>query len=167
MSARLRSAGEWMSQLTIGDLLSADASFTERPTAVAGDLRRGWRLSLLLLILDRCHGRSATLEQVHVIGWAVLNESGRTRLAEAVDGGAGRDVPLIRFDPAWSRVVDLAVGLDLAEWTSTGRVKLTPRARPIVDELWHTPGVLSDEREFLAGIRVSQTMIENLLRRGE
>lgn len=145
-------------------LLPAGTAFTERPAAVPGDLRSTWRLALLSLVLDRCHGKAATLEQLHVVGWAVLDEDGRRRLRDAMEGHLPPDVSIVRFDPAWSRVVDLAIGYRLAEWTTTGRVKLTATGESFASEVWSSEG-LTEERSFLADLRVSQALVDRMLER--
>lgn len=146
------------------ELLDVDATFAERPQVVAGDLRSRWRVALLLLLLDRCHGRSATLEQIHVVGWALLDDEGRRQLAGAISGDRRPDAVVVRFDPSWSRAIDLSVGEGLTEWKeNSGRLRLTDVGRGVVDGIWAMEDAFTDEKEFLRGRRISQAMIDRML----
>lgn len=145
-------------------LLDVDATFTERPQVVAGDLRARWRVALLLLLLDRCHGRSATLEQIHVVGWALLDDEGRQQLNAALSNDRRPDAFVVRFDPSWSRAIDLCVGEGLAEWKqNSGRLRLTDVGRQVVNGLWSMDQAFTVEKEFLRGRRISQAMIDRML----
>jgi hypothetical protein len=147
-------------------LLDVDVTFTERPQVVAGDLRSRWRVALLLLLLDRCHGRSATLEQIHVVGWALLDEEGRQQLSAAISGDRLPDAFVVRFDPSWSRAIDLSVGEGLTEWKeNTGRLRLTGVGRGVADGIWAMEDAFTGEKEFLRARRISQAMIDRMLER--
>ena len=104
---------------TLLQLLDSDprVSFTPQPVVPSGDMRSSWRVALLLVILHRCYGKSATVEQLHAFGWAILAEPERQTLVAGLAGNVQPDEILIRFDPAWSRVMDLSVGFGLTEWS--------------------------------------------------
>lgn len=144
-------------------VLGAEAVYSERPEAVPGDLRPGWRIAALVMLLDRSHGKSATLEQIHVIGWAMLADKTREIVLAALEGKLSPDSVLVRYDPSWSRAIDLAVGFGLAAWTNTGRLALSREGAVLAGELWEEEEVLLPERSFLSKFRVSQAMIERLL----
>lgn len=143
--------------------LDTPTTMVNRAVIIPGDLRAAWRIAALLMLLDRCHGRSATLEQVHVIGSAMLNEGTQALFSAAIDGERDPDSVIVRYDPAWARAVDLAVGLGLAEWTTTGRVALTTAGRSAVARLWTQEDLLSSEGNFLRGLTISQAMIDRIL----
>ncbi len=156
----MRRAAELLEQV-----LETPTALTERPLPAPGDLRPSWRLAALVLLLDRCYGKSATMEQVQVVGWAMLGEESRKAVASLKDTRPLPDVPIVRFDPSWSRTVDLAVGLSLASWTDTGRVELTTSGKAAAKALWEAEGVLDVERAFLRELRVSQAMVDRMLAR--
>ena len=140
---------------------SARTSYSQRALPVAGDLRAPWRVALLTLLLDRCYGRSATIEQVHVIGWALLDEDTRASLGDAIRGERSPDTIVVRYDPAWARTIDLAVGEGLASWVGqTGRLKLTDRGEAVAQMLWAQQEMFLEERAFLQSTRFSQSMVE-------
>lgn len=152
------------SDALIALVLDARTSFTERPEVVPGDLRAPWRLALLVMLLDHCHGKSATMEQVHTMGWAMLDESSRSVMRAAISGDIPPDAVLVRYDPAWSRVMDFAVGLGLAEWVpNSGRIRLLERGRSAATALRHADAGFEAERSFLDGLMITQTMIDRLL----
>ena len=99
----------------LAEVLNSRAQLSERALPAPGDLRVSWRLAALVLMLDRCYGKSATMEQVQVIGWALLGEESREAVLAVAESRPLPDVPIVRFDPSWSRTVDLAVGFGLAD----------------------------------------------------
>lgn len=146
------------------DLLDVEGIFTDRPAAVPGDLRSRWRVALLALLLDRCHGKSATLEQVHVVGWALMEDQGRRHLSDALDGNLRPDAVIVRYDPAWSRAADLSVGEGVTEWVpETGRLRLTETGRAVARSLWEEESIFVEEKEFLHGRLISQAAIQRML----
>lgn len=151
---------------TLLQLLASDprVSFTPQPVVPSGDMRSSWRIALLLIILHRCHGKSATVEQLHAFGWAILAEPERETLVAGLAGKIQPEGIVIRFDPAWSRVMDLSVGFGLTEWSTTNRLQLTIRGKEVAQMLWDSPDVLNDEKSFLASQpRLSQSMVARLL----
>lgn len=105
------------------------------------------------------------MEQVQVIGWAMLDPQSRRQVRIAAENGPLPDTPIVRFDPSWSRTVDLAVGLSIAEWTRTGRVALTESGRATALALWSREDLFEVEREFLSGLLISQALIDRILAR--
>lgn len=148
----------------MASVLDAETSFTDRPEVVPGDLRSTWRIALLLMLLDHCHGKSATMEQVHAMGWAMLDESTRVAMKSAIAGDAAPDVVLVRYDPAWTRAMDLAVGFGLAEWVpSSGRIRLGDAGKAAASAISRAGSGFTAEREFLSGLTITQAMIDRLL----
>lgn len=145
-------------------VLDAPTSFTDRPEVLPGDLRAPWRVALLVMLLDHCHGKSATMEQVHSMGWAMLDEKTRALMRAAIAGETSPDVVLVRYDPAWTRAMDLAVGFGLAEWVpGSGRIRLVEKGKAVAAALRTADEGFVAEREFLDGLMITQAMIDRLL----
>lgn len=148
----------------------AATEVTERSFPVPGDLRSEWRVALVLLLLGKCHGGSATLEQLHVVNSSALFEATSETLVNVLATPAvatGFDRPLVRYEPALSRAVDIAVGVGLVDWTDSQRLSLTLAGREAHGRLTAQPSLLSREKELLARIpgRVSQAAIDRVLSR--
>ena len=136
----------------IAESFDAKFEFKDRPPPVPADIRADWRVPLLMLIVKSCRGGRASLQQVQSIAWAAIFEESREEFLEAFSGNGGTDpaVLLIRYDPAVTRAVNLAVGLGLLLWATKGRLVLTDKGKCLLDEIQRHEGVLADERAFLS-----------------
>lgn len=145
------------------EAINSEVQYAETPLPVPGDLLPEWRLAALVLLLERCHGRTATVQQIHVFGWAMLTEEGRE--AMLIDDRLQHrpEVPVVRFDPAWSRVMDLAVGIGLARWIESGRLELTEAGQELSSELWSRDDLFTEERKVLGGRRLTQALVNRLV----
>lgn len=146
-------------------VLDAEASFTPRMETVPGDLRREWRLAALLILLSRCTRRSASMQQIQVFGRAMLNSAARGVLANVGVQHPFGLIPVVRDDPAWRRVMELAAGLGLVVWTRTGRAELTDQGISLADSIWAEDQLLSGEKTLLNGLQLTQAAVERLLAR--
>lgn len=85
-------------------------------------------------------------------------------MANIKDGTALLDVPLVRFEPALDRALDLAVGLGFLAREGAGPFELTDTGQRALDDV-RAAGVLEREVAALAAVsgKVSNRDIERLL----
>lgn len=143
------------------------AVFQRRARFLPVDLRRLWRVPLVLLVVNACRGHQATRMQIHVLGWALL----RADMRDAIGHIFSTDEPdrsLLRFDPALSRAVDMAVGSGFLRESDTGVLTLTPEGRAIIERIGAEDGPLAVEKQALARLprRFTQTDAARLLHVG-
>lgn len=140
--------------------------FREQPVSVPPDLRPIWRLSLLMLLLNRCcrEGR-ASLQKLHVLNWALRTPESREAMIEALDGVAKPDSALVRFDPALNKTLDLARGEGLVMQLNGPRYQITAKGRAIAEELERDRTAFLVEQGFLetVGSRLTETFVERMM----
>src|SRR5206468_12074035 len=95
----------------VDELLRAPYSFAERPKPVPPDGRPIWRVPYTLLLVRSCRGAQGTLEQLHVLNWAIRTSGGVDQLARFLAGAIDAEQPVVRYEPALDRAVSLATGL--------------------------------------------------------
>src|ERR1019366_9944223 len=96
--------------------------FKKRPNAVAPDFRPGWKVSLLLLILQfGSRGGKSSLTRLHVLNWAVRSIRHQEELLTTIKSEAPLFSFNVRFEPAFSRAIDLAVAAALVTWVGGNR----------------------------------------------
>ena len=127
--------------------------FTKRPNSIAPDFRPDWKISVLLLILQLgSRGGKSSLTRLHTINWAI--RTGR-HMAEFF-ATREADTPLfdfrVRFEPAFSRAIDLAVAASLVEWVGGDRIHLNANGVRIAKSLEKNSDILRPEVEFLTKI---------------
>lgn len=136
--------------------------FAVRRRPYPADLRADWRITAVLLAVDKSRGKRASVPQVHVLVWAMLDAPHGASLARALSGTDGF-LPPVRFDPAVSRAVDRAVGFGLL--TRDGkRLVLTEPGHFWIEAVLSDPELLSEEKEILQrlGGAVSMTAVDRI-----
>ena len=137
--------------------------FSRRPSQVPGDLRIGWRLASLCLVLDRCRGNVANLEQIHVLSWALRTSTGRHLLERWFEGAHRLDDVVVRYDPTLSRTISLAIGARLVERRAQYRISLTQEGKSFARAI-RASDLMSEESAFLDRLprSITQTAIREL-----
>jgi hypothetical protein len=117
---------------------------------IPGDLRIAWRLAVLVLVVDKCHSRRASWNQIHVLSWALLTHMGVDELDRRLSGHTALNDRPIGVDPGVNAAIDLAFGYRLLSRSGT-TLSLTDIGRQLLDDIksWD---VLEAERELLASI---------------
>lgn len=143
--------------------------FTRRPDPIPGDLRISWRVATAVLILRRCRGNTANLEQIHVLTWALRSYRGRKVIHEWFLAKRKPNDLIIRHDPSTARTINLAVAGGLAVRNSNSTISLTGRGERLAHVLWGRPDMLAAEKDFLSTLpaRITQRSIRDLLEWGE
>ncbi|SRR5260370_885242 len=136
---------------SVSDRLAIPYRFQAREMALPPDMRTSWRIPVLLMLLRKCHGDSATLGQAHVLNWAIRSEEGRAAFLRAYTGSPQLGDVIQRFDPTLDRTIDYALGCRLAELTLSGRVRLTQAGATLLRAI-REKGAFDREAEFLGEI---------------
>jgi len=148
------------------DLTGAPFRFAARPIAIPPDLRPLWRLTILVLFLQRCcrQGKSS-LKKLHVLNWAIRHPASRQTLLDVLEGRARPDRAIVRFDPAFNRALDLAKGEKLVEQVSGDRFQLTAKGQLVAEEAMKDEECMTSEKWFMSQIasQVTEAKINKLL----
>ena len=138
--------------------LNTDFLFQKRPIAIPGDLRPGWRIGLLVLLLHMCcRGGRTSLTRLHVLSWGIRTAESKSALRAAVIGKLPPDSLLVRFEPSLNRAVDFALGEGLIRREGGSRIELTDQGKRLAEELEKEASVFTLEKQFLLEIRQKVT----------
>ena len=125
--------------------------FSRLPTPIPASLRPLRRVALLLLLVAKCHGSGASWKALQLLNWVVRDTRHATLLVTLWETGDIPDRPVVRFDPALERAIDLAIGLNLVEVTSTRAIRLTTDGGAALRGIANTPA-FENERATLSAI---------------
>ncbi len=144
--------------------LDAPINFARRADPVSPDFRPERRIAVCLLIVEKSRGGKATWKAMHVLSWALQSPKRVAMLTNLKVGTGLLDMPLVRFEPALDRALDLAVGLGFLSRDGVGPFELTDIGRGALDEV-REAGVLEREVAALAVVngKVSNRDVERLL----
>ena len=108
-----------------------------RATALplAGRDRTGWRIAALALILRACYGRSATIEQLHVLMWYLRDEQNAVILRRTWEQTDQAPRALRAFDPLLDDTLALARAAGLIEQQKNGRQVLSAAGATLADSM--------------------------------
>lgn len=112
--------------------------------------RVGWRLSALVLALFSCHGRSATLEQLHVLVWVLRDERNAQEIARVWDGAPGAPRLLRAFDPLLDDTLAVARAAGLVHQRPNGRQVLSELGINLAQRIRADEELMTQERQVLA-----------------
>lgn len=152
----------WYSELE--SALNVPFSFERRPEPLPASLRPERRLPLLLLLVAKCHGANASWMSLQLLSWAVRSNEHMKLIVSLRAGSDVPDRPLVRFEPALSRAIDLAVGLGFLELKASRTYRLTQDGRQFLGEL-QSSSVLTYERSLLDQIegKITQKEVGKIL----
>lgn len=111
--------------------------------------RLEWHLSSLLLAVDNMYGRIASIEQLHLVMWALrFPEDRETFLSWWRGESIDTPIQTARFDPFLERVLALAIGDGLLarkgeRWT------LSPKGVGLLQKIESSESLLRNEKAFL------------------
>lgn len=128
---------------------STRIGFRRRNDSIPGDLRISWRLAVLCLLLARFRAKTARIEHLHTLWWAIRSENSRDLIIRWFDNKPIPDEIIVRFDPSLTQTIDLAVGQGLVKSDGRGSVKLSPTGVAMAQAAGTRDGVLADEKSFL------------------
>jgi len=145
--------------------LDATFTFRRRPVALPGDLRPTWRIGLLTLLLSHCcRQQRSSLTRLHVLNWAVRSEANLQDLTALIEGRLSPDQLIVRFDPAFNRAIDFAIGERLVQRVDGSRIELAEPGKAFAEVISADPVVYVTEKKLIGTIkqRASETLVDNI-----
>lgn len=144
--------------------LDAPMNFTARADPISPDFRPERRVAVCMLIVDKSRAGKASWKAIHVLSWALQSPKRVEMLTNLKNGTNLLDMPVVRFEPALDRALDLALGLGFLTRDGIGPFELTDAGREALAEV-REAGVLEREVAALAAVngKVSNRDVERLL----
>jgi hypothetical protein len=137
---------------------SGPLTMTSVPLPLPGRDRVAWRIAALLLCLNACRGQSATVEQLHVLSWAVRDPHNAEALLDVWEGHRGAVRPLRAWDPALDDTLRLARASGLVTQRPNGRQELSESGARVVAAVRENGVAMDSERRLLASLgRVTES----------
>jgi len=147
-----------------------------RPSPLPCDLRPIWRIAALVLILNQCRQKRATIEQLHVMNWSIRSRKAQDQFLAYMQGRKSPNEVVVRYDPSLTRAIDFALGEGIVEryekldsgdeGKSQYRLTLSSKGETIASELMADGENLIVEKAFLRDIgqKITQSQIADLFK---
>lgn len=134
------------------DAITAPVASRPTPLPLPARDRAGWRLSALTLALRACRGQSATVEQLHVLMWALQSAANADEFMRAWNRGSATPRVLRAFDVRLDDTLNLGQAAGLLEQTPSGRYKLTQTGTLFADRIRAERGLMEVEQDLFASL---------------
>lgn len=132
--------------------LDARVRFQANRTVLPASNRVVWRMSLLVLVLGKFRGQTASVGSLHLISWALRGSRTSNMLRSWLTGETVADLVTSRMDPLLETTLRLASAEGLVTMTTNGRVALTERGKELAAVLDGDGDVLASEKSLLRDI---------------
>jgi hypothetical protein len=140
-------------------LLDARFEFAEQPDPIPAALRPERRIPLLLLLVAKAHGSGASWKTLQLLNWTVRSPDRMELLVSLQQRSDIPDRPVVRFEPALDRALDLAMGLGLLEQKTSRAFRLTNNGKAVVGQVEESDA-FQMERDLLGQLKGKLTQAE-------
>jgi hypothetical protein len=147
-------------------VLEGHINFETRASPIPSTLRLSWRLALLTLTLRLCCRRyQSSIGRLQVFNWAVRSPGGRSTLLAALEGHKRPEDVIVRYEPAFTRVLSFSTAEGLLYAPIEKRLKLTAAGEALAQEVLEQEDCFVSEKLFLLtlGQRVTEEWITRLI----
>jgi hypothetical protein len=147
-------------------LLDGPFALTARPEPLPGDLRIGWGVALVVLILGRSRAKRASLQKLHFLAHAIRTRESRAEVEKLFSGALRPSDVLVRVEPWLTRALAFARAAQLIDMERGRAARLTAPGEEFLDALYASADLFSDEKQFLHAIsnRATEGNIDRLMR---
>jgi hypothetical protein len=150
-----------MSQPIVPEL-ATEFLFWKRPVSIPADLRPGWRMGIILLLLRKCcKQQRSSFARLHMLNWAIRTAQAQNTIIRVVEGELALDALLVRYEPSLNRAVDLAIGEQLIKRVSGDHIELTTLGIQIAEEIDNSENTYVQEKQFMS--RIGKRLTEKLV----
>ncbi len=150
--------------IDVVELLDVAFDFERQPDPVPAALRPERRVPLVLLLVAKSYGAGASWKGLQLLSWVVRDPEHAELLMALREDRDIPDRPVVRFEPALDRALDLATGLGLLEQRASRVFRLTDAGKRVVEEL-NASDAFAREREVLGMLagKVTQKEVGRVL----
>lgn len=145
--------------------LIGDFSVTRRPEPIPGDLRLGWGVSLLLLVLASSHGQRCSLQKIHFLAHLSRTATSRRHMREVLTRRRGPVDLSVRIEPWVNRAAAFAAASGLVHVRNGKALALSEEGKKAVAAI-RNEKLLEDEVSFLqdVGKLTTERVVERIMK---
>jgi len=145
--------------------LTGEFSVTQRPEPIPGDLRLGWGVSLLLLVLASSRGQRCSLQKIHFLAHLSRTAKSRRQMREVLARRRGPVDLSVRIEPWVNRASAFAAASGLVHVRGGKALALSDEGKKAVAAI-RKEKVLEDEALFLedVGSLTTEQVVERIMK---
>lgn len=145
--------------------LTGNFSVTKRPEPIAGDLRLGWGVSLLLLVLASSRGQRCSLQKIHFLAHLSRTAKSRQHMREVLARRRGPADLSVRIEPGVNRAAAFAAASGLVLVREGKALALSDDGKEAVAAI-RKEKLLEEEASFLeeVGKLTTEKVVEQIMK---
>lgn len=141
-----------------------DIIFDAKASAVPYNYRISYKVSLICLIIGKCCGKKGCSSiKLQMINAAASSGKMKNELFEIIDNPFLVETTLIRFDPAISRAINLAIAENLIFRQANALYRLTEKGKLLVSAIYEDNQLMQVEKALFS--ELSNSLTEEIIER--
>ena len=147
-------------------LLDGPFELSARPEPVPGDLRLGWGIALVILILGRSRAKRASLQKIHFMAHSTRTRTTRDQAKRLFAGTLSPADMIVRVEPWLNRALAFARAARLVSLEHGGHARLTDSGIQTFEQISSAESLMVEEKAFLDDIakQATEGAIEKIMR---
>lgn len=151
--------------MDISHYVNNDIIFNSKASAVPYNYRISYKIALICAIIGKCCGKKGcSAIKLQMINVATTNAKAKQQLFEIIDNPFAFETKIIRFDPAISRAIDLALADEVIFRQSNGLYRLKDKGKLLLNKVYEDDSILVVEKNLLSELsnRLTEDIIDRI-----
>ena len=148
--------------MDISFYINSDIIFDPKATAVPYNYRISYKIALICAIIGKCCGKKGcSAIKLQMINAATISQKVKAELFSLISNPFVMETTIIRFDPAISRAINLALADEIIYRQSNGLYRLKDKGKKLVDLIYEDDTVMMVEKQLLT--ELSNKLTEGII----
>ena len=151
--------------MDVNDYINNDIIFDAKASAVPYNYRISYKIALICAIIGKCCGKKGcSALKLQMINAATTSKKAKDELFNLIDNPFITETTIIRFDPAISRAINLAMADEVIFRQSNGLYRLKYKGKALLNAIYKNDETLAVEKQLLSELsnRLTEDIIDRI-----
>lgn len=151
--------------MDISHYLNSDIVFDSKAAAVPYNYRISYKISLICAIIGKCCGKKGcSAVKLQMINAATISQKAKNELFNLINNPFVMETTIIRFDPAISRAINIALADSIIFRQSNGLYRLSDNGKRLVESIYSDDAIMEEEKQLLSSLpnKLTEDIIERI-----
>ena len=151
--------------MDVNDYINNDIIFDAKASAVPYNYRISYKIALICAIIGKCCGKiGCSALKLQMINAATTSKKAKDELFNLIDNPFITETTIIRFDPAISRAINLAMADEVIFRQSNGLYRLKYKGKALLNAIYKNDETLAVEKQLLSELsnRLTEDIIDRI-----
>ena len=151
--------------MDVNDYINNDIIFDAKASAVPYNYRISYKIALICAIIGKCCGKKGcSALKLQMINASTTSKKAKEELFNLIDNPFITETTIIRFDPAISRAINLAMADGVIFRQSNGLYRLKDKGKALLNAIYKDDETLAVEKQLLSELsnRLTEDIIDRI-----